>query len=111
MGHCPPGRELALGLAIKSKLTGNAKQVISARNLTSWFDIRPVLIEYFGDRRDLESLARDLSNISQKNDENYKNYVQRIEKALSSIRNVISVNSSHTQAEKEVLLNSYERIG
>jgi hypothetical protein len=63
-------------MAIRQKIIGKANEALVSRNIaTDWGRIREVLIEYFGDRRDLSTLSAQIPYLRQGNknlDEFYK---------------------------------------
>ena len=102
------GNEEVLLFIIHSKLSGSAKDLISGRNLTSWSEMEDLLISRFGDRRDTESLLRDLTSTFQGKHETLRAYLARTENLLSKIRNSIASNEDLSKTDRKILAKSYE---
>lgn len=96
---------------IKSKLRGEAKQFISSRALTDWRDIKNLLLSHFGDTRDSESLLRQLTTSFQKNSENPRSYVQRVQLILTKLRNCTALDDNLDRNMKRIMDEKHERIG
>lgn len=96
--------------AVKNKLVGKAKQFISSRNLNDWESVKQLLIGHFGDCRDTESLLRDLTACVQKPNETPRAFVQRIENLLTKLRNAVSLDATFTNAIRQTLNSSHEKI-
>lgn len=96
---------------IKSRLKGAAKQFISSRALANWQDIRNLLLSHFGDTRDAESLLRELTNSFQKNSENPRSYVQRVQLILTKLRNCTALDDELDRNSKIAMNIKHEKIG
>ena len=109
--YIDPENEAHIPFLIKSKLIGEAKQFISSRALTNWSDIRNLLLSHFGDTRDAESLLRELTTSFQKQSENPRSYVQRVQLLLTKLRNCTALDDTLDKNTKMAMNDKHERIG
>lgn len=92
--------------AIKSKIIGNAKEIlIAAGNPNTWEDIKDVLLNAYGDRRDLASHFQSLFYISQGNKTitEYYNTIKSIDTAIKSTASVMEDYKSSTKAINKLI--------
>lgn len=76
--------------AVKGKITGQAKAiVIAAGNPTDWEDVKDVLLNSYGDKRDLTSHIQSLfyTTIGKHSLTEYYNRIKRIDTAIKSTAN------------------------
>lgn len=72
---------------IQSKLTGQARAIISTKNITDWLSLRQAITENFTDQRDDTSLLSELLTLKQKQNEDalsFSNRCRYIEQLLIS---------------------------
>lgn len=92
--------------AVKSKITGNAKEIlIAAGNPSTWDEIKEVLLNAYGDRRDLASHFQSLFYISQGNKTitEYYNITKGIDTAIKSTAAVMDDYKSSTKAINKLI--------
>lgn len=76
--------------AVKGKITGQAKAiVIAAGNPTNWEEVKEVLLNSYGDKRDLTSHIQSLfyTTIGKNSLTDYYNKIKRIDTAIKSTAN------------------------
>lgn len=76
---------------VKSKLTGEARNVLINSRCTRWADIKEMLTQKFGDPRSEELLLHDLTTCYQNFNENYEQYHERIKNRLQILLEHVSV--------------------
>lgn len=92
--------------AVKSKITGNAKEIlIAAGNPSTWDEIKEVLLNAYGDRRDLASHFQSLFYINQGNKTitEYYNIIKGIDTAIKSTAAVMDDYKSSTKAINKLI--------
>lgn len=104
-----PEDEAIFTLAIKSKLSDRAKTLISSRNLDSWVEIRNILQGNFGDPRDINSLIRSLTNMTQSKTESPRTFISRIQNILPKIRAAVH-QSNEPKQQQIVSIKIYETM-
>lgn len=76
---------------VKSKLVGEARDVLITSNCTNWSQIKEALLHRFGDPRSEELLVNDLATCYQKNNETYETYFERIKHKLQVLLEHVTI--------------------
>lgn len=76
---------------VKAKIVGEARDVLISNKITSWSEIKDVLLNKFGDPRSEELLANDLVTCYQETNETYESYYERIKYKLQTLLEHISI--------------------
>lgn len=97
---CTEEQQVLLTIHIKNKLKGRASQVVNSKFLDHWVAVRNVLLENFGDKRNLSSLIHDLQLLKQGKD-NPKNYVLKIQSMNSKIHAAINIQPNLSNAQRQ----------
>lgn len=83
--------------SILNKMKGKAEEVVTINGVSSWNEIKQVLIKNFADQRDENCLNRDLINMRQEN-ETAQEFYNRCMHMLSTIINYVNL---HEQDENK----------
>lgn len=92
-------------MAIRNKIKGDAEKAIENRQAREWNDVKEVLIEYFGDRRDLSTITQKIPYLNQGSrplDEYYHETIQ----LMADVHQKVSLdpeNIGHVHAIMRVL--------
>lgn len=88
---------------VKSKLVGDARDVLITSNFNRWSDIKEALLQRFGDPRSEELLAHDLNICYQKSNESYEQYFEIIKRKLQVLIEHVSIRTANhaIKIEKE----------
>jgi hypothetical protein len=89
---------------IKSKLLGEARDVLISSNCTKWTELKNVLLNRFGDPRSEELLANDLHTCFQLNFESYEQYYERVKNKLQILLEHISIRTPN----RDILISKTE---
>lgn len=76
---------------VQSKLIGQARAIVSTKNITSWEDLKNVIASNFTDQRDDTSLLSELLTLKQRGNEDamsFSNRCRQIEQLLISNLNI-----------------------
>lgn len=76
---------------VKSKLVGEARDILITSNCNRWSDVKEALLNRFGDPRSEELLVNDLTTCFQKNSESYEQYFERIKNKLQILLEHVSI--------------------
>lgn len=76
---------------IKSKLVGEARDLLITSNFTNWAQVKDALLQRFGDPRSEELLVNDLTTCFQTNNESYEAYFERIKYKLQMLLEHVSL--------------------
>ncbi|CAH2013948.1 unnamed protein product [Acanthoscelides obtectus] len=79
---------------IIAKIKGEARDLLNNSSWVTWKDVKDILINRFGDRRNESCLAYELSRMHQLNKESYQQYYDRINEQLQKILQQVKLNSS-----------------
>jgi hypothetical protein len=85
---------------VKSRVIGDAREVLIANNCNTWNVLKQALINKYGDPRSEELLINDLTTTFQKPNENYESYYQNIERKLRILLEHVTL-----RADNEDVLN------
>ncbi|KAJ8979844.1 hypothetical protein NQ317_007609 [Molorchus minor] len=104
-------QSLFLVRAIKSKLTGQAQIISSSRlELNSWPEIKNLLLENFGDPRDLPCLQQDLLHLTfYKSNDNIQSFGTKIQQFQSLLMSKLQ-QSEKSEAVKRALSEVYQQL-
>lgn len=80
--------------SILNKLQGKAEEIVNINGVTSWEQLKFVLLKNFGDQRDENCLNRDLVNMKQEN-ESPQEYYNRCIHILNTITNYIQLHETN----------------
>lgn len=94
--------------SIKGKLTGRAKIIASARDTTTWEDLREILRLNFADQRDENSLLRDLMLLRQEFNETPYQFCQRCQDLRSLLLSNLAVteNNENVKGTKTTMFDN-----
>ncbi|XP_045460263.1 uncharacterized protein LOC123670760 [Harmonia axyridis] len=76
---------------LKSKLTGEARDILINSRCTQWTEIREMLAHKFGDPRSEELLLHDLTTCFQNFNESYEQYHEKIKSKLQTLLEHVNV--------------------
>lgn len=76
---------------VKSKLTGEARDVLISSNCNRWSELKEELLQRFGDPRSEELLAHDLNTCFQSHNQSYEQYYETIKYKLQILLEHISI--------------------
>ncbi|KAL3282622.1 hypothetical protein HHI36_005797 [Cryptolaemus montrouzieri] len=76
---------------IKSKLIGEARDVLINSRCTRWGEIKDLLTQKFGDPRSEELLLHDMTTCFQNSNETYENYFDNIKRKLQILLEHVSI--------------------
>lgn len=76
---------------VKSKLTGEARDVLISSNCNRWSELKEELLQRFGDPRSEELLAHDLNTCFQTHNQSYEQYYEIIKHKLQILLEHISI--------------------
>ncbi|KAJ8944031.1 hypothetical protein NQ318_021747 [Aromia moschata] len=86
LNSCKTAYDMAVGnqkvlltVHIKNKLKGRAAELVNSRNPNTWDEIKNLLENHFGDRRDLTSLIQDLQRMRQLSGESPLTFIARLQ--------------------------------
>lgn len=79
---------------IKSKLIGNARDILITSNCNTWSELKISLLQRFGDPRSEELLLHDLNTCYQLPSESYEQYYEKIKNKLQVLLEHININSN-----------------
>lgn len=74
-----------VSFSIRSKIKGDARDLIAYKNATQWVDIRNALLRKYGDQRSEELLVASLRQCVQAKNETYADYYTRVLKSFNDI--------------------------
>lgn len=84
-----------IGANLKSKLLGEARDLINLQNSSNWPEIKECLLKKYGDRRSEEILLTELSNTLQLKTDSYNDYYHKISKALNDLNLHVSLHETN----------------
>ncbi|KAK9876311.1 hypothetical protein WA026_012610 [Henosepilachna vigintioctopunctata] len=89
---------------VKSKLTGEAQDVLLNSNCSRWGEIKETLTQRFGDPRSEELLLHDLTTTFQNYNETYEKFHEKIKQKLQILLEHVSVReiNSDIRISKEI---------
>lgn len=76
---------------VKSKIIGEARDVLISSKCATWSEIKDTLLNKFGDPRSEDLLANDLATCFQLTNETYEQYYERIKVKLQTLLEHISI--------------------
>lgn len=76
---------------VKSKLTGEARDVLISSNCNRWSELKEELLQRFGDPRSEELLAHDLNTCYQIHNQSYEQYYEIIKHKLQILLEHVSI--------------------
>lgn len=76
---------------VKSKLIGDARDVLITSNVNKWSELKISLLQRFGDPRSEELLVHDLTTCFQKHSESYEQYFENIKYKLQILLEHVSI--------------------
>lgn len=76
---------------VKSKLTGEARDVLISSNCNKWSELKDELLQRFGDPRSEELLAHDLNTCFQNHNQSYEQYYEAIKYKLQILLEHVSI--------------------
>ncbi|XP_031358971.1 uncharacterized protein LOC116182576 [Photinus pyralis] len=83
---------------IKTKVSGKARNFIKYRNFQNWDFFKEHLEELFAEKRTLSHWQLELNSTKQSKGENLDTYSNKIEKCLSNLLDVATVNKTQEEA-------------
>lgn len=83
---------------IISKVKNEARDFLNLHNKTTWDEVKPLLLQKYGDRRTEEILLTQLNTTVQKRSESYDDYYNRITVALNDLLQHVSLHENNAQA-------------
>lgn len=93
--------------SVTSKLVGKAAALLSEReDINNWDQLKPLLVQHFGDPRSEECIALELEGLKIKNGESYSNFCHRIQQCRSSVfAKVNRLQDEGVKAAKMIIYN------
>ncbi|KAK9881387.1 hypothetical protein WA026_016277 [Henosepilachna vigintioctopunctata] len=89
---------------VKSKLTGEAQDVLLNSKCNRWGEIKKTLTQRFGDPRSEELLLHDLTTTFQNYNETYESFHEKIKQKLQTLLEHVSVREVNSDL-KELFMN------
>lgn len=90
---------------VQSKLTGQARAIVSTKNITSWEDLKNVIASNFTDQRDDTSLLSELLTLKQRTNEDamsFSNRCRQIEQLLISNLNINEADENTRLVKRQI---------
>lgn len=82
--------------SILNRLEGKAEEIVNINGVSSWLEMKQVLLKNFGDQRDENCLTRDLVNMKQEQ-ESPQDFYNRCMHTLNTIINYVSLHETDKQ--------------
>lgn len=76
---------------VKSKLVGEARDVLISSNCSRWTELKEELLQRFGDPRSEELLAHDLNTCFQTHNQSYEQYFETVKHKLQILLEHVSI--------------------
>ena len=91
-GRLTPDLEYIVNTSIRSKIKGDARELIANQSASEWTTIRAALLQKYGEQRSEDLIVNSLQKCVQKRNENYLDFHSRLIKTYSCLMQNINLN-------------------